>query len=228
MTARIRIDLLSLFPGMAEGFLAESILGRAQSRGIVDIHLHNLRDWAEDKHSVTDDRPFGGGAGMVLKPGPVFAAVESLHTTESKVIYLSPDGKKLGQPLVRELAEETHLILISGHYEGLDQRVRDELVDEEISIGDYVLTNGTLPALVLIDAVCRYIPEVLGEGKSLTQDAFNNNLLGFPQYTRPAKFRSMHVPEILLSGDHAAIAQWRHQKQIDKTRERRPDMAQTT
>ena len=228
MTARIRIDLLSLFPGMAEGFLAESMLGRAIERGIIDIRLHNLRDWAEDKHSVTDDRPFGGGAGMVLKPEPIFAAVEALQSNDSKVIYLSPDGKKLTQTLVQKLAEETHLILISGHYEGLDQRVRDELVDEEISIGDYILTNGTLPALVLIDVVCRYVPNVLGEEKSLTQDAFNNNLLAFPQYTRPAEFRNMLVPEILLSGDHAAIAKWRHQQQIDKTRERRPDMAEIT
>ena len=225
MTARIRIDLLSLFPGMAEGFLAEIMLGRAIECGIIDIRLHNLRDWAEDKHSVTDDRPFGGGAGMVLKPEPIFAAVEALQSNDSKVIYLSPDGKKLTQTLVQKLAEETHLILISGHYEGLDQRVRDELVDEEISIGDYILTNGTLPALVLIDVVCRYVPNVLGEEKSLTQDAFNNNLLAFPQYTRPAEFRNMHVPKILLSGDHAAIAKWRHQQQIDKTRERRPDMA---
>lgn len=224
MPTKISIDILSLFPGMAEGFLAESILGRAVARELVDLKLHNLRDWATDKHAITDDRPFGGGAGMVLKPEPVFAAIESLKTDDARVIYLSPDGEKLDQPKVCSLAKETHLILLSGHYEGLDQRVRDELVDEEISIGDYVLTNGTLPAIVLVDAVSRYIPGVLGEEKSLTQDAFSNSLLGFPQYTRPAEFRGMRVPEILLSGDHAAIDGWRREQQIEKTRDRRPDL----
>lgn len=219
-----RIDLITLFPAMADAVLMESMIGRAQRSGAIEIKIHNLRDWSQDKHNTVDDRPFGGGAGMLLKPEPLFDAIESLKTEDSTVIFLCPDGEQLGTPLVRDLVEFSHLILISGHYEGIDQRVRDMLVDREISIGDYVLTNGTLPALVLIDCVCRYIPGVLGEEKSLTQDSFHDSLLGFPQFTRPAEFRGMAVPEVLLSGDHKAVERWRKEQQINKTRERRPEL----
>ena len=219
-----RIDLITLFPGMAEAVLSESIIGRARKQGLVEIGVHNLRDWSKDKHRMVDDRPFGGGAGMLLKPEPLFDAIESLEGPESHVIYLCPDGERLGTPLVKELVSYPHLILISGHYEGVDQRVRDAKVHREVSIGDYVLTNGTLPATVLIDCVCRYIPGVLGEEKSLTQDSFNDSLLGFPQFTRPAEFRGMTVPKVLLSGDHQAIERWRVEESQKKTRERRPDL----
>ena len=207
MSARLAIDILTLFPGMVEGFLRESMVGRAQQEGLISVKAHNLRDWATDKHRTTDDRPFGGGAGMVLKPEPMVAAIEAVSTPGCTVIYLCPDGEPLSDPMARELAGAGHLVLLSGHYEGLDQRVRDQLVTREISIGDYVLTNGTLPAAVLVDCVARQIPGVLGEHLSLTQDSFNDNLLGFPQYTRPVEFRGQKVPEVLLSGNHAAIAQ---------------------
>ena len=221
----LAIDILTLFPGMIEGYLRESMVGRAQQDGIVSIKTHNLRDWATDKHHTTDDRPFGGGAGMVLKPEPTAAAIEAVSTPGCTVIYLCPDGEPLSDPIARELAGAKHLVLLSGHYEGLDQRVRDQLVQREISIGDYVLTNGTLPAAVLVDCVVRQVPGVLGEELSLTQDSFNGNLLGFPQYTRPVEFRGQKVPEVLLSGNHAAIAQWRLEQQIAKTIARRPDLA---
>lgn len=210
---------------MAEGFLRESMLGRAAKNGLLEIGIHDLRQWCTDKHQTADDRPFGGGAGMLLKPEPLFDAIESLRTENSHVIYLCPDGEQLSTPLSRELASGySHLILISGHYEGIDQRVRDALVQREVSIGDYVLTNGTLPACVLIDCVARYIPGVLGEEKSLTQDSFSDTFLGFPQYTRPAVFRDMTVPEVLLSGNHAQIAQWREEQARQKTTQRRPDL----
>lgn len=219
-----RIDLITLFPVMADAVLGESIIGRAQRQGIVEMHVHNLRDWATDKHKTVDDRPFGGGAGMLLMPEPLFACIESLKKENSTVVYLCPDGEVLNAPLVKQYTAIEHLILISGHYEGIDQRVRDELVDRELSIGDYVLTNGTLPALVLIDSVVRQIPGVLGEEKSLTQDSFFDLLLGFPQFTRPAEFRGMSVPDVLLSGDHQAIERWREEQAMIKTRERRPDL----
>lgn len=220
-----RIDLITLFPAMAEGFLRESMLGRATKKGLLDIGIHDLRSWCSDKHQTADDRPFGGGAGMLLKPKPLFDAVEAVQTPGAHVIYLCPDGEPLSTPLARELAaNESHLILISGHYEGIDQRVRDTLVHREVSIGDYVLTNGTLPACVLIDCVSRHIPGVLGEEKSLTQDSFNDTFLGFPQYTRPAQFRGMTVPEVLLSGNHAQIAKWREEQAKTKTAQRRPDL----
>jgi tRNA (guanine37-N1)-methyltransferase len=220
----LKIDLLTLFPGMVRGFLEESILGRAARAGILELRVHNLRDWAGGKHQVTDDRPFGGGAGMVLKPEPVFAAFEDLRGAETSAIYLAPDGEPLKTPLVKELAREKHLLLLSGHYEGVDQRVRDCLIDREISIGDYVLTNGTLAAAVLVDAVARHIPGVLGEEKSLTQDSYEGNVLSFPQYTRPAEFRGMKVPDVLLSGDHGAIERWRQEMRARRTREIRPDL----
>jgi len=209
---------------MVADYFRVSMLGKAVEKGLLDIDLHNLRDWATDKHRTTDDRPFGGGAGMLLKPEPLFAAIEALRTPTSTVIYLCPDGERLNAPLARDLATETHLILVSGHYEGIDQRVRDRLVDREISIGDYVLTNGTLPAALLVDCVARQIPGVLGEELSLTQDSFSDNFLSFPQYTRPAEFRGMKVPEVLLNGHHAEIDSWRKQQKRIKTQQRRPDL----
>ncbi len=200
------------------------MLGRAAKAGLLEIRVHNLRDWAEGKHKVTDDRPFGGGAGMLLKPEPIFAAIESLRGPDSSTVYLAPDGEPLRTPLVKSLAREKHIILLSGHYEGVDQRVRDCLIDREISIGDYVLTNGTLAAAVLIDAVARHVPGVLGDEKSLTQDSYEGNVLSFPQYTRPAEFRGMGVPEVLLSGDHGAIERWRREMRVRRTREIRPDL----
>ena len=224
METTLTIDLLTLFPGMARGYLEESIIGRSIKHGLIAVHAHNIRDWAEGKHKITDDRPFGGGAGMVMKPEPLFAAIESLRRAHSQVIYLAPDGEKLTPLLAEDLSRSSHLILLSGHYEGVDQRVRDCLVDREISIGDYVLTNGTVAACVVIDALARYIPGVLGEEKSLTQDSFGGRLLAFPQFTRPAEFRGMRVPEVLLSGNHAEIAAWRLAQRRKKTETRRPDI----
>jgi len=224
MASSLKIDLLTLFPGMADGFLEESILGRAQKNDLLSLRVHNIRDWAEGKHKITDDRPFGGGAGMLMKPEPLFAAIESLQTERSKVVYLAPDGERFNSAIARELSEEDHLIFLSGHYEGIDQRVRDCLVDRELSIGDYVLTNGTIAACVVIDALARYIPGVLGEEKSLTQDSFNGSLLTFPQYTRPAEFRGMQVPEVLLSGHHGEIEAWRTRQREHRTRKLRPDL----
>ena len=222
----LEIDLITLFPEMVQGFLVESIVGRAVTKGLVRCEVHNLRNWTHDRHKTTDERPFGGGAGMVLKPEPIFEAFDALRRKDTHAIYMSPDGPVLDMPRVKALAsEKRHLIILSGHYEGIDQRVRDALIDEEISIGDYILTNGTLPAAVLIDAVTRYIPGVLGEENSLTQDAFNGNFLSFPQFTRPASFRGMTVPEVLLSGNHAVIAEWRQQQRESKTRKLRPDLS---
>ena len=224
MSKGLEFDLITLFPKMLDGYFGESMLGRAQEEGLISVRQHDLRSWSTDKHNTVDDRPFGGGAGMLLKPEPLFDAVEALRRPESKVIYLCPDGELLSLPLVQELAKEEHLILVSGHYEGVDQRFRDHCVDREVSIGDYVLTNGTLPAAVLVDAVSRHVPGVLGEEKSLTQDAFTANLLSFPQYTRPAEYRGHTVPDILFSGNHEAIAAWRKEQQFNKTKERRPDL----
>lgn len=209
---------------MLEGFLTESILGKAIEGGLLTVKVHDVRAWATSKHKNADDRPFGGGAGMVMKPEPVFAAIEQLQTPGCRRIYLTPDGVPYSQKLAGELAKETHLILLSGHYEGIDQRIRDEVIDQEISIGDYVLTNGTLPAAVVIDALARLIPGVLGEEMSLTHESFTGKLLDFPQYTRPAEFRGMSVPEVLLSGDHAKIEEWRNARRIEKTRQVRPDL----
>lgn len=220
----LEFDILTLFPEMVEGFFASSMLARGQKNGLIHIRTHQLRDWATDRHHKTDELPYGGGAGMVMKPEPIFAAVEELRRAQTKVVYMAPDGLPLTSRLARELVQEQHLIILSGHYEGVDQRVRDELVDLELSIGDYVLTNGTLAAAVVIDCVSRFIPGFLGDEKSLTEESFMSTLLGFPQYTRPADFRGMRVPEVLLSGDHAAIAKWRQERQIEKTRHRRPDL----
>ena len=224
----MRIDLLTLFPAMLDGFLSESILGRAREAKLVEINVRNLRDWSTGKHKEADDRPFGGGAGMVLKPEPIFAAMEELATPGCRRIYLAPDGVPLTQIMVQELATVPHLIFLSGHYEGVDQRARDSVIDQEISIGDYVLTNGTIAAAVVVDAIVRNIPGVLGDENSLTDESFNNNLLDFPQFTRPAEFRGMTVPEVLLSGNHAAIERWRHEMRIAKTTKVRPDLLRKT
>ena len=221
---KLEFDILTLFPQMVEGFLSSSMMGRAQAKGLIRAEAHQLRDWANDKHHKTDEMPYGGGAGMVMKPEPIFESVESLRQKESKVIYMAPDGVPLTSQLAQELAKESHLILLSGHYEGVDQRVRDALVDQEVSVGDYVLTNGTLAAASLIDCVSRFVPGFLGDEKSLTEESFMDTFLGFPQYTRPPEFRGMQVPEVLLSGDHAAIAKWRLEQQISKTRSLRPDL----
>ena len=221
----MRIDIISLFPQISSGALGESMIGRAQERGLVQIHSHNLRDWARDKHRTTDDTPYGGGQGMVLKCEPVFAAVEALRTPEARVIYLSPGGTPLRHALAARLAaEHTHLILLCGHYEGLDQRAIDLLVHEEISIGDYVLTNGAIAAAVLTDAVVRLLPGVLGDAASSAEDSFATGLLEWPQYTRPVEFQGQRIPEILLSGNHAAILKWRQEQALQKTRLRRPDL----
>ena len=220
----MRIDVLTLFPAMLDGFLSESILGKAVESGKLAINVRNLRDWSTGKHKEADDRPFGGGAGMVLKPEPIFAAMEEMSMPGCLRIYLTPDGEPLTQRMAGELAAQAHLILLSGHYEGVDQRARDSVIDREISIGDYVLTNGTLAAAVLIDAIARHLPGVLGDENSLTHESFNNNLLDFPQYTRPAEFRGMVVPEVLLSGNHAVIERWRHERRIEKTTKVRPDL----
>jgi len=220
----LHVDILTLFPQMLDGFLAESILGKALERGLFSVKVHDLRDWTTDKHHTADDRPFGGGAGMVLKPEPVFAAIEQLQRPGCRRIYLTPDGEPFTSALAEEFSREQHLILLSGHYEGIDQRIRDCLIDREISIGDFVLTNGTVAAAVVVDALSRFIPGVLGEEKSLTHESFTNKLLDFPQYTRPAEYRGMSVPAVLLSGNHAEIEKWRQARCAEKTRQVRPDL----
>lgn len=222
----LRIDLLTLFPGMVRGFFTESILGRAVDKGLLDIRTHNLRDWANNKHRRVDDTPFGGGAGMLMAPQPLFDAIGQLRTPGSRIVYLCPDGRPLTNALARELAAAPHLLLVSGHYEGMDQRVRDALITDEISIGDYVLTNGTIAAAVLIDCLARQIPGVLGDEQSLVGESFceQDRLLSHPQYTRPADFRGMKVPEVLLGGNHKAIADWNNARRLEKTRARRPDL----
>jgi len=224
----LRFDVLSLFPKTIEGFTEESILGKAIDRGLLEINSLDLRRWAKGKHREADDRPFGGGAGMVLKPEPLFEAIEEISNESTTVVYMAPDGEPLSTPLARELSESQHLLLISGHYEGIDQRVRDEMVDREISIGDYVLTNGALPATVLIDAVARQVPGVLGDEESLNDESFENNLLAHPQYTRPAEYRGMKVPEVLLSGNHQEISKWRQEKRMERTANLRPDLFKAT
>jgi tRNA (guanine37-N1)-methyltransferase len=220
----VRIDILTLFPAMLDGFLSESMLGRAREAQLLEINVRNIRDWAQDKHRTTDDRPFGGGAGMLMRCEPVFAAIEAVQTPGCRRIYLTPDGAPYTAAKAEQLSHEKHLVLLSGHYEGIDQRIRDTIIDEEISIGDYVLTNGTLAAAVVVDALARFIPGVLGEEMSLTHESFTRKLLDFPQYTRPAEFRGMSVPEVLLSGNHAEIEKWRHARRMEKTRSVRPDL----
>jgi len=216
---------LTLFPGIFQGPLQESILRRAQDRGFVEIRVHDLRSWTHDRHHVVDDEPYGGGAGMVLKPEPAFEAVDALRQgTETRVIVLSPQGMSFTQGIAEELAHASHLILLCGRYEGFDDRIPQGLQALELSIGDYVLTGGELPALVVLDAVVRLIPGVLGDATSAQTDSFSSGLLEQPQYTRPPVYRGMAVPSVLLSGDHQAIARWRRKQAIRRTRERRPDL----
>jgi tRNA (guanine37-N1)-methyltransferase len=220
----MKVDVLTLFPGMFSGPLDESIIQRARDKEILELKIHNLRDWTHDRHKTVDDRPFGGGPGMVLKPEPLFEAVEAIRGAETKVILLSPSGRKFDQQTARDLARQKHLLLISGSYEGFDERVREGLADDDLSIGDYVLTNGALPAMVIIDAVTRLLPGVLGDDESSHEESFSHGLLEYPHYTRPAEFRGMKVPEVLLSGHHAEIARWRLEQAEKRTRERRPDL----
>lgn len=220
----MRIDILTLFPAIAAAPLAESMIGKAQQRGLVTIQVHNLRDWAHDKHRTTDDAPYGGSQGMVMKCEPIFEAVESLRTPESRVLLMTPGGRRFTQQLAEDYARLPHLILLCGHYEGIDQRVLDHLVDDELSIGDYVLTNGAIAAAVITDAIVRLLPGVLGDENSAPDDSFSSGLIEGPQYTRPVEFRGWRVPDILLSGNHAAIAAWRREQALDKTRRLRPDL----
>ncbi len=224
----MRIDIITIFPKMFAPVLEESILKRAQQKGKVKICVHNLRGYTLDKHKKTDDRPFGGGSGMVMNAEPIFRAVEKIksgvRSHKPGVILLCPQGQPLTQKLAKKLAKHRHLILICGHYEGIDERVRRYLADEEISVGDYVLTGGELPAMVLVDAIARLIPGVLGDKNSLHFESFEDNLLEYPHYTRPADFRGMKVPAVLLSGDHKKIEAWRRKEAIKRTKQRRPDL----
>ena len=242
----MKIDILTLFPDICRAPLGESIMKRAQENGIVDLRIHNLRDWTTDKHHIVDDAPFGGGQGMVMKPEPIFAAVEDLRGSnqkasnaqpstsnvqqsraancESKIILMSPAGRRFDQNMAMQLSQESHLIIVCGHYEGVDHRVIEHLVDLEISVGDYVLTNGAIAAVVLVDAIVRLLPGALGHEQSAVDDSFNHGLLETPQYTRPAEFRGWKVPQVLLSGNHAEITKWREEQALKRTRENRPDL----
>ena len=226
----MQFDVLTLFPEMFE-ILNESIIGRAKEKGLIDINLINIRDFSKNKHKKVDDTPYGGGAGMVIQPDVVHDAYKSVisnmddaeKSTKARVIYMSPQGKKLDQQKVEELSNQEHLILLCGHYEGIDQRVLDTIVDEEISIGDYVLTGGELPAMVLIDSVSRYVEGVLKNG-STTEESFSQGLLEYPQYTRPEVFEEQQVPEVLRSGNHQMINKWRREQSLKRTLEKRPDL----
>jgi tRNA (guanine37-N1)-methyltransferase len=221
----VRIDVITIFPGIFESPLRESLLGRAIEAGLLDVRVHDLRDNTIDKHRQVDDESYGGGPGMVLKPEPVFAAVESLGAGDRRTLLLSPAGRRLDQDLVRELAAEPWLVLICGRYEGVDERVAEGLPAEEVSIGDYVVAGGEVPALVVLEAVSRLVPGVIGRGESHEQDSFGDaGMLDHPHYTRPAEFRGLRVPETLLSGNHAEIERWRHEAALEKTRRNRPDL----
>ena len=237
----MRVDIITLFPEICRAPLSESMMKRAQDSGALDLHIHDLRGWTTDKHHVVDDAPFGGGQGMVMKPEPIFAAVEELcgkvgktfnvqHSTSNvqlqrpKVVLMSPAGRPFTQDVARECSLCEHLIIVCGHYEGVDHRVVEHLVDEEISVGDYVLTNGAIAAVIFVDAVVRLLPGVLGHELSASDDSFSSGLLEGPQYTRPAEFRDWKVPEVLLSGNHAEIAAWRKKEALRRTQENRPDL----
>ena len=220
----MKVDVLTLFPGMFAGPLDESIIKRARDTGRLDLKIHYLRDYTHDRHRTVDDRPFGGGPGMLLKPEPVFEAVEALSGAATRVILMAPSGRKFDQGIARKLAGHEHLLLVCGHYEGFDQRIREELADDELSIGDFVLTNGCLPAMVIVDAVTRLLPGVLGDDESSAEESFSHGLLEYPQYTRPAEFRGLKVPDVLLSGHHAEIARWRAEQARLQTERHRPDL----
>jgi tRNA (guanine37-N1)-methyltransferase len=242
----MRIDIVTLFPEVCRAPLNESMMKRAQEKRIVDVQIHNLRDWTTDKHHIVDDAPFGGGQGMVMKPEPIFAAVEELRQQTSnsdesragtqrptfnvqktpKVILMSPTGRRFDQQMAAQLSQESHLIIVCGHYEGVDHRVIEHLIDMEISIGDYILTNGAIAAVVFVDAIARLLPGTLGHERSAFDDSFSSERSGLeaPQYTRPTEFRGWKVPEVLLSGNHAEIAKWRKEQAMKRTRENRPDL----
>ena len=220
----MRVDIITLFPELCRAPLAESMMGRAQETGALELSVRNLRDWTGGNHHLVDDAPFGGGQGMVMKPEPLFAAVEALRTDATTVVLMTPHGRRFDQALAREFAAKEHLLILCGHYEGVDHRVTEQLVDAEVSIGDYVLTNGAIAAVVFVDAVVRLLPGVLGHDQSAADDSFSHGLLEAPQYTRPADFRGWKVPEILLSGHHGEIAAWRRREAERRTRENRPDL----
>ncbi len=226
----MRVDIITLFPSMFKNPFDESMIKRAKEKGILKIKLHDLRQFTHDKHRTVDDAPYGGGAGMVMKPRPLFEAVEKIKEeidSSSRVILLSPQGRPLNQEKVKELAKERGLIFICGHYEGVDERVREHLVDEEISLGDYVLTGGELAAMVVVDAVARMLPGVLGSEDSAREDSFYEGLLDYPQYTRPSDFRGWKVPSVLLSGNHQKVKEWRRKKMLEATLRKRPDLLET-
>ncbi len=240
----MKIDIVTLFPEICRAPLNESMMKRAQEKRIVDVQIHNLRDWTTDKHHIVDDAPFGGGQGMVMKPEPIFAAVEDLKRQTlnaqrstlnaqsniklqtPKIILMSPTGRRFDQQMAAQLSQESHLIIVCGHYEGVDHRVIEHLIDMEISIGDYILTNGAIAAVVFVDAIVRLLPGTLGHEQSAVDDSFSSERSGLegPQYTRPAKFRGWKVPEVLLSGNHAEIAKWRKEQAMKRTRKNRPDL----
>jgi len=220
----LAIDVITIFPGMLKGFLEESMMQRAVKKDAVRIRTVDLRLFTRDAHRTTDDRPYGGGAGMVMKPEPLFEAVESIRTPGARVVLMTPQGRPFDQAMAGELARERHLIFLCGHYEGVDERVSEVLATDELSIGDYVLTNGALPAAVVIDAVVRLIPGVLGAEDATAEESFVGERLEYPQYTRPAEYRGMKVPEVLLSGNHEQIARWRKEQALARTKRRRPDL----
>lgn len=225
----MKVHILTLFPAMFNGPFSESMLKRAQDKGLLEISLINIRDFAHDKHQVTDDYAYGGGAGMVMKPEPVFEAVESitgpaLKTAGIPIVLTTPQGQRLDQSIVRALAANTQLIIICGHYEGMDDRIREGLATHEVSMGDYILTGGELPAMVLTDAIARLQQGVLGSGQSLLQDTFNDGLIQYPQFTRPTEYKGMKVPDVLISGNHAQIEKWKRQQSLLRTAQNRPDM----
>jgi len=229
LKTRMQIDVITIFPQMVEGIVQESILKRAQEKSIVKINIHNLRDFTLDKHSTVDDYSYGGGAGMVLKPDPIFRAVEKIagrrrERRRARIILLTPQGQTFNQAKAKELSQEKHLLFICGHYEGVDERISQKLITDELSIGDYVLTGGELPAMVIIDSVVRMLPGVLNKRESFENDSFYNGLLDYPHYTRPRKFRGKSVPVVLLSGDHSRIRKWRREKAIESTLKKRPDL----
>jgi len=221
----MRFDIITIFPEMFEGFFSGGIIKRALQKGLIEINVRNLRDFTTDKHRQVDDRPYGGEEGMVFKPEPIFAAVESVRQSDETPVYLlSPQGRRFDARLAEEMARHPQIVLICGRYEGVDERVAEHLATDEISIGDYVLTGGELAAMVVVDAVARFVPRVVGKEESVRHDSFFEGLLDYPQYTRPREFRGMKVPQVLFSGDHKKIEAWRREKALEKTRRRRPDL----
>ena len=224
----MQFDVLTIFPGMFEGFLTESMIGRAVQRSLFSVNVHNIRDYATDKHHMTDDTPYGGGGGMVMKPEPIFAAVAAVRLTDAarppRIVLMTPQGRLFSHALARELSEETQVVIICGRYEGIDERVREHLVTDEVSIGDYVITGGELAAAIVVDAVGRMIPGALGDPAATFKDSHADGLLEYPQYTRPAEFCGWRVPEILVSGDHAKVDRWRREQALLRTRQRRPEL----